>query len=107
MTCHIKLAEMQAAERLATERARQKSLAEIEGALANGQARIVKEGGRFRVVGASLPTGMTDLCALAALQQRNSAEYRRAVAQANAQSQNFAQQHALTHQRGGHGGHGH
>jgi len=72
--------------------------------LARGVARIVKQpDGTFRVIGARLPKGMYDLCTLAKLQERNSAAFRKAMAQAQAQGANFMYQHHLAHLKGGHG----
>lgn len=100
MPCDTVYQQMKETERKRVEQERQKGLREIEDALAKGTARIVKQGGRYIIVGAQLPTGMKDLCVLAALQQRGSDAYRRAVAQANAQAMNFAHQHHLAHTHG-------
>ncbi len=86
------------------DRKRKRELAQIEQALASGQARIVNAGGRPRLVGVPLPNEMKDVCVLAALQQRGSVAFKQAIAKANTQT-NFVAQHNAMHNRGG--GHGH
>ena len=82
------------------QRKRQRELAQIEQALASGQARIVNTGGRPRLVGVPLPNGMKDVCCLAALQQRGSVAFKQAMAKSNTTA-NFVAQHNALHNRGG------
>jgi len=82
---------------------RAEDLARIEQELALGTAQIQQDpiNGSVSIVGASVvPEGMSDLCVLDALQQRNSVEFQLAAAHAGVQQRNFAQQHAAAHASG-------
>lgn len=102
MPCEKMSQRLAARERMQLEREREKALKEIEEALARGVARIVKQpNGQCTIVGAALPKGMYDLCVLAKLQERNSAAFKQAMGQAQAQGANFVHQHHLAHLKGG------
>ena len=79
---------------------RDKALATIEQELAAGTATVETNAlGETSVVGCSVqPQGMSDLCVLAALQDRNSLEWQ--LATAHIQQQNFAAVHASAHAAG-------
>ena len=81
---------------------RAKSLAKLEDELANGTARIEQDPftGHMRIVGASKeaqPEGMSDLCVLDALQQRNSLAFQMAM---GSNQQDFTAAHAYAHAHG-------
>jgi len=82
---------------------RDQDLTRIEQELALGVAQVQVDPltGAAKVMGCSVqPEGMSDLCVLDALQQRNSVEFQLAAAHAGVQNRNFAQQHARAHQQG-------
>lgn len=84
---------------------RDRDLERIEQELALGIATIEVDPltGEAHVAGASVqPEGMSDVCVLDALQQRDSVEFQLAAAHAGVQDRDFAAAHQHSHQHGGH-----
>ena len=82
---------------------RNKDLTRIEQELALNVAQVQVDPmtGVAMVMGASVaPEGMSDLCVLDALQQRNSVEFQLAAAHAGVQDRNFTAAHAHSHAHG-------
>ncbi len=100
MPCELRRQRMKEEQRRREEARRRKSLAQIEEALAAGVARVVKmPNGGVRIMGVALPTGMKDVCVMAALQERNSAAFKQAVQRARVQGTNFVNVHNALHQK--------
>ena len=81
---------------------RNETLTRIEQELAAGAASISVNPitGETRVDASVTPEGMSDLCVLAALQNRNSLEWQLAAARAGVQNKNFAAAHTHAHAHG-------
>jgi len=82
---------------------RNEVLSQIEQELATNTAVVEVDPitGQTKVVGASeWPEGMSDLCVLAALQDRNSLEWQLAAAHAGVQEQSFIAAHSHMHAHG-------
>ena len=84
---------------------RDKSLEKLEAELGQGIARIEKNPftGAVEIIGASeaaRPEGMSDLCVLATLQDRNSIAWQTASTVAGVNNQNFVHAHNHAHAHG-------
>ena len=102
MACEIMYRPQPSPEDLLNQ-ARNEAFDQIEQQLGQGSALIETNPitGEVRLVGATVwPEGMSDLCVLDALQQRNSLEWQLAAAAAGVQNQNFQQAHAHAHAHG-------